>query len=207
MRLALTMLILPALVLPNLACEPGQGLPGSSRRGAGSYASERSGSRQRELRADGTFWSRERGNEIRGLYFAVGDTLYFVPALGSAVLRGDTIIDQDGEEWVRQRPGQRAERARENDRESAYLAAMKSDLRNLVTAQESFFADNVTYTTSLSALNFIASTAVTVRVGSATGTGWNATARHAGTSQLCGIFVGSATAPMSGANEGEPKCR
>src|SRR5574342_1330840 len=32
-----------------------------------------------------------------------------------------------------------------NTKEKAYIAAMKSDLRNLVTAQESYFADNVTY--------------------------------------------------------------
>ena len=32
-----------------------------------------------------------------------------------------------------------------NTKEKAYIAAMKSDLRNLVTAQESYFADYVTY--------------------------------------------------------------
>jgi prepilin-type N-terminal cleavage/methylation domain-containing protein len=36
-----------------------------------------------------------------------------------------------------------------NTKEKAYIAAMKSDLRNAVTAQESYFADNVTYTSSL----------------------------------------------------------
>src|SRR5262249_28319427 len=41
-----------------------------------------------------------------------------------------------------------------NTKEKAYIAAMKSDLRNLVTAQESYFADYVTYTTSTGAINF-----------------------------------------------------
>jgi prepilin-type N-terminal cleavage/methylation domain-containing protein len=91
-------------------------------------------------------------------------------------------------------------------KEKAYVAAMKSDLRNLVTAQESYFADQVTYTTSQTSLNYTPSTGVTVSIGAATGTGWSATAKHNGTSQTCGIFVGSATAPVSGANEGEPKC-
>ena len=35
-----------------------------------------------------------------------------------------------------------------NTKEKAYVASMKSDLRNLVTAEESYFADNVTYATT-----------------------------------------------------------
>jgi prepilin-type N-terminal cleavage/methylation domain-containing protein len=93
-----------------------------------------------------------------------------------------------------------------NTKEKAYVSAMKSDLRNLVTAQESYFADQVTYTSSTTALNYSASTGVTVTVGTVSGTGWNATAKHNGTAKTCGIFVGAATAPISGANEGEPKC-
>ena len=93
-----------------------------------------------------------------------------------------------------------------NTKEKAYVAAMKSDLRNLVTAQESYFADQVSYTTSTTAINFSSSTGVTVTVGTANGTGWNATAKHNATTKTCGIFVGSASAPISGQNEGEPKC-
>jgi prepilin-type N-terminal cleavage/methylation domain-containing protein len=93
-----------------------------------------------------------------------------------------------------------------NTKEKAYVAAMKSDLRNLVTAEESYFSDNVTYTTATTALNYSPSTGVTVTVGAATGTGWSATASHNATTKTCGIYVGSATAPVSGANEGEPKC-
>ncbi len=93
-----------------------------------------------------------------------------------------------------------------NTKEKAYVAAMKSDLRNLVTAEESYFADNVTYTTSQANMNYNSSTGVTVTVGTANGTGWNATASHNATSKTCGIYVGAAAAPISGANEGEPKC-
>src|SRR5574342_897458 len=32
-----------------------------------------------------------------------------------------------------------------NTKEKAYIASMKSDLRNLVTAEEAFFADSVAY--------------------------------------------------------------
>ncbi len=38
-----------------------------------------------------------------------------------------------------------------NTKEKAVLAGMKSDLRNLVTAQEAFFSDNQTYATGLAA--------------------------------------------------------
>jgi len=38
-----------------------------------------------------------------------------------------------------------------NTKEKAILASMKSDLRNLVTAQEGFFSDNQTYSTTLGA--------------------------------------------------------
>ena len=93
-----------------------------------------------------------------------------------------------------------------NTKEKAYVAAMKSDLRNLVTAEESYFADQVSYTTSTTAVQFTPSTGVTMTIGAATGTGWNATTKHNGTAKTCGIYVGSASAPITGANEGEPKC-
>jgi prepilin-type N-terminal cleavage/methylation domain-containing protein len=93
-----------------------------------------------------------------------------------------------------------------NTKEKAYVAAMKSDLRNLVTAEESYFADQVSYTSSTTAMSFNSSTGVTVTVGTVSGTGWNATASHNGTAKTCGIYVGSASAPIAGQNEGEPKC-
>ena len=93
-----------------------------------------------------------------------------------------------------------------NTKEKAYIASMKSDLRNLVTAEESYFADNVTYATTTSNLQYNSSAGVTVSIVAATGTGWSATATHNATTKTCGIFVGAATAPISGQNEGEPKC-
>jgi prepilin-type N-terminal cleavage/methylation domain-containing protein len=94
-----------------------------------------------------------------------------------------------------------------NTKEKAYIASMKSDLRNLVTAEESYFADQVSYTSTQSALNYNASTGNTVTIGTTSGTGWNATASNNGTAKTCGIYVGSASAPISGQNEGEPKCQ
>src|SRR5213594_1055597 len=47
-----------------------------------------------------------------------------------------------------------------NTKEKAYLATMKSDLRNLITAQEAYFSDNTVYTTALPATMYTVSTGV-----------------------------------------------
>lgn len=89
----------------------------------------------------------------------------------------------------------------------AYVAAMKSDLRNLVTAEEGYFADNVTYTTSTTAMSFTPSAGVTVVIGAVTGTGWSATATHTALpGKPCTIFLGTAPALAPATNDGEPKC-
>lgn len=65
-----------------------------------------------------------------------------------------------------------------NTKEKAYVASMKSDLRNLVTAEEAYFSDNnSTYgdETDLGT-NYRASSGVTVTVAGITNTGWGATA-------------------------------
>ena len=91
-------------------------------------------------------------------------------------------------------------------KEKAYIASMKADLRNLVTAEESYFADNVTYTSTVGNLSYSISAGNTVVVTAASGTGWSATSTNNGTTHTCGIYVGSGTAPVAGQNEGEPKC-
>ena len=48
-----------------------------------------------------------------------------------------------------------------NTKEKAVVAGMKSDLRNLVTAQEGFFSDNVTYATGFAATQANASASPT----------------------------------------------
>ncbi len=95
-----------------------------------------------------------------------------------------------------------------NTKEKAYLASMKSDLRNLVTAEEGYHGDWLVYTTATTALQWQASAGVTVSLTFADAQGWVATASHVGlpATRTCGIFYGTATAPISGANEGEPKC-
>ncbi len=96
-----------------------------------------------------------------------------------------------------------------NTKEKAYMAAMKSDLRNIVTAEEAFFADNTTYTTDkgTAALNYSESAGVTVTIVVTAGppVGYSATTVHTGTAETCAIYINvAAVAPAD--NEGEPKC-
>jgi len=91
-----------------------------------------------------------------------------------------------------------------NTKEKAYVASMKSDLRNLVTAQEAYFSDyNSVYAPSTTAMgtNYQASSGITVKINSSGGTGWTATAKSASTAKTCAIALGSGAT-----NEGDPIC-
>jgi type IV pilus assembly protein PilA len=102
-------------------------------------------------------------------------------------------------------------------KEKAYLASMKTDLRNGATAQEGYFADNQVYlsgaasnlagvATPLVALgSFVPSAGVTITFVATAGTGWSATTTHSATGRTCAIYIGvAAVAPAT--VEGEPKC-
>ena len=94
-----------------------------------------------------------------------------------------------------------------NTKSKAYVTAMKSDLRNLVTAEEAFFSDSSKYTTNLTAIKFQKSSG-TVDPVVAVGTGyWTATNKHTQLSgATCGIGINT-TNPINGAAaEGEPSC-
>jgi prepilin-type N-terminal cleavage/methylation domain-containing protein len=118
-----------------------------------------------------------------------------------------------------------------NTKEKAVVASMKSDLRNLVTAQEGFFSDNNTYATAHGALQanapaspacggtvaFQASSGnVLVLPGGCTAAGWAATISNPAVTSAsnddCGIFVGdpavfAAAAGLAATDvEGAPKC-
>ena len=91
-----------------------------------------------------------------------------------------------------------------NTKEKAYVASMKSDLRNLITAQEAYFSDNSSLyaqsTTNLGT-NYKASSGITVTLGGVTNTGWQATATSVSTAKTCSISVGG-----TATNEGVPSC-
>jgi Tfp pilus assembly protein PilE len=116
-----------------------------------------------------------------------------------------------------------------NTKEKAVVASMKSDLRNLVTAQEAFFSDNQDYaggtykgdgtvytqTNGLAGagrLAFTPSANNTVVVAYIDAAGWKATSTNpavtSASNDVCGVYTGvAANAPdVSVKAEGAPAC-
>lgn len=94
-----------------------------------------------------------------------------------------------------------------NTRERAYLAAMKSDLRNLATAEENYFSEHMNYTTSLSAVDVRSSTNVDIYIPHADFQGWRATATHiAAPGKVCEIYYGSGAGGSTATAEGAVEC-
>lgn len=79
----------------------------------------------------------------------------------------------------------------------AHFAGMRSDLRNLTTAEEAFFYDHNKYTTSLDSMYVTPSHGDVVTVLEATPTGWSATSQNPESwPHFCALFLGDA-APVS----------
>jgi prepilin-type N-terminal cleavage/methylation domain-containing protein len=97
-----------------------------------------------------------------------------------------------------------------NTKTKAYTAAMKSDLRNLVTAEESFFSDSGTYVVygDTTKLKFKPSSGVSTPVV-AIGSGyWTATVTHNQIPNFtCGIGVNTVNTLVGTASDGEPACK
>ncbi len=95
-----------------------------------------------------------------------------------------------------------------NTKERAYLAAMKADLRNLVTAEVVYSTDSLRFTTVIGSggLTYQISTGNTGPSMALTGDGFTAQIGNTNTPRTCVIFMGST--PLAPAtNEGEPACR
>jgi prepilin-type N-terminal cleavage/methylation domain-containing protein len=94
-----------------------------------------------------------------------------------------------------------------NSKDKAYMAQMKTDLRNLATAEEAFFYDSATYTTNFAKMNYYSpSIGVTVVINQATAQGWAATATALNTYHQCALYSGSATPPPPATIEGQITC-
>src|SRR5262244_3926959 len=76
-----------------------------------------------------------------------------------------------------------------NTKEKAYIASMKSDLRNLVTAEEAYFADSVKYTTTVGAggVVFNVTTGNNNPTLALTADGWTGTISNLNTTKTCAI--------------------
>ncbi|HUK21656.1 MAG TPA: prepilin-type N-terminal cleavage/methylation domain-containing protein [Gemmatimonadales bacterium] len=108
-----------------------------------------------------------------------------------------------------------------NTKEKAYIASMKSDLRNLVTAEEAYFADSVSYSSNVSCANppvagtvvwcsTTGNTLAAPTVGTGTQAGWTASITNLNTTKSCAIYIGAVTpaAPAQTTDpEGAPVCR
>lgn len=90
-------------------------------------------------------------------------------------------------------------------KDKAYIAAMKSDLRNLATAQEAFFADQQKYARYITDLDYLQSTGVSVEMVNATRLGWYATASHSGVEKTCSIYLGKGLSETD-SEAGMPVC-
>ena len=71
-------------------------------------------------------------------------------------------------------------------REKAYFAAMKSDLKNLASQQEIYYADVYAYTSSTTGLGFVSSEGVNVEITAGTD-GWSASNTHSALSTSEGL--------------------
>ena len=96
-----------------------------------------------------------------------------------------------------------------NSKERAIISQMRSDLRNMVTAQESYMADAATYYNGPipgPAMAYGPSQNVTVALSNVTNSGWSAVATSTATSRSCAIFIGTAPAPPPAVQAGVAAC-
>jgi prepilin-type N-terminal cleavage/methylation domain-containing protein len=81
----------------------------------------------------------------------------------------------------------------EHTKGKAQVSAIKSDLRNIMSAQESYYYDYRTYASDPSQLSVGRSRGVILQIFDANDKGWAATATHPQAFPLtCGVFVAGA---------------
>lgn len=96
----------------------------------------------------------------------------------------------------------------QNTKGKANLAAIKSDLRNLATAEEAYFYTNGTYTSSLTSLNVNPSPGVSFTFATVNAGGWAASATHPQAFPItCALFMGGVPATAPAIVEGVVNCQ
>jgi type IV pilus assembly protein PilA len=95
-------------------------------------------------------------------------------------------------------------------KEQAYVSQMKSDLRNIATAQEAYSGDNGVYYDGVvpsALLVYRPSPGVTITVQNVTATGWGATAASPGlTPRTCAFYQGTGGPLAPATQEGRVEC-
>ncbi len=111
-----------------------------------------------------------------------------------------------------------------NTKGKAYIASMKSDLRNLVTAEEAYFADSVKYSNVVTSLvggvcpaptpgqvSWCPTTGNTAAPPQVNGGGWSASISNANLQTplvTCSVYINLAADPLAIATtEGAPACK
>lgn len=90
----------------------------------------------------------------------------------------------------------------------AYAASLRTDLRNLATAEEAYFYEHAAYGSTTAAVKFAGSQGVNITIVQATVSGWSATATHPLSDPLiCAVFYGNAAPVAAATTEGEIACQ
>lgn len=90
----------------------------------------------------------------------------------------------------------------------SYAATLKSDLRNLATAQEAYFYETNSYTTNLTDLNVTLTQGITVTWGTVSGLGWGAKLTHPLAYPIeCAMFIGGVPPIAPATVEGQLVCQ
>ena len=90
----------------------------------------------------------------------------------------------------------------------ANAAALRSDLRNLASAEESYFYQWAVYSDDTTALKHHGSRGVILTITGATSGGWSAIATHPQSYPLtCALFSGSIAPPPPASSEGVVACQ
>lgn len=96
----------------------------------------------------------------------------------------------------------------QNTKGKANAAALKSDLRNLATAQEAYFFEHEVYTDDTNLLAYHTSPGVVLTIVEATASGWSAKATHPASFPLtCALFAGSVAVLAPATAEGIINCQ
>jgi prepilin-type N-terminal cleavage/methylation domain-containing protein len=93
-------------------------------------------------------------------------------------------------------------------REKAHRSQAVTDLRSLVTAQESYWADSKTYADDVANLDFNQTPEVVITILETTGNGWSAKVTHNSDDDIeCAFYTGPVTPPaIAGIKEGRIEC-
>jgi type IV pilus assembly protein PilA len=96
----------------------------------------------------------------------------------------------------------------QNTKGKTYTASLKSDLRNLATAEEAYFYEHSAYSSNLTNLNINLSSGVSVTFGVATAAGWSAKLTHPLAYPIeCAMFMGGVAALAPATTEGLMVCQ